>query len=396
MKIYTVKTEACGKKAVALEDMILTRQLPTAAGSRMLEGFMSLFDATAAQKLKENGYAISGKVQVGEFHFDIMGESAYSGACTDGESLRSASAEALKEGGIEAVVCLDVNGAPRRAAAQNGMTFIKPTYGCVSRFGTVPVACSGETVGVMAKDVSSCKEVLTAIAGYDCKDGTMHSDEKIQAALENAAMPRKLALAKSLLDLAGDEVKAQVSAAVESFKKAGVEVCEIDADILPLAKTAWNILMSAELCNNVSRYDGVKYGYRSPKYENIDELYTNSRTEAFGGLLKTAILFGSDTLSTENYQPVYDKALRVRRLIVQAFNEIFKDCDGVIIPACSKTSYTAEDATIENVFCENVFTAPASISGLPTVVTCGVQIVGKAFSDGSLLTLAEKAEKEGK
>ena len=152
--------------------------------------------------------------------------------------------------------------------------------------------------------------------------------------------------------------------------------------------------MCAELCNNVSRYDGVKYGYRAENFSGLDELYTNSRTEAFGELLKTAILFGSETLSTENYMKVYDKALRTRRVIVEEFAKIFESFDAVLMPAVSSMEYTETQIAADKhvAFLENFYTAPASITGLPAVVFGGVQLVGKAFSENALLDVA----KEGK
>ena len=168
--------------------------------------------------------------------------------------------------------------------------------------------------------------------------------------------------------------------------------------LLNAARVAWNILMSAELCNNVSRYDGVKFGYRSQTFTGIDELYTNSRTEAFGELLKTAILYGSESLSTENYMKMYDKSLRIRRVISETFGTLFEEYDAVLMPACSKMAYSA-DETIENrnlPFEENFYTAPASITGIPVVTVGGVQLAGPAFSEVSLLDIAQMYEKEGK
>ena len=172
----------------------------------------------------------------------------------------------------------------------------------------------------------------------------------------------------------------------------GIEIVEIDAGVIATANVAWNILMCAELCNNVSRYDGIKYGYRTKNYKTLDELYTNSRTEAFGALLKSAILYGSDALSTKNYMAKYDKAMRVRRVIVEAFTKIFGEFDAALLPATSKNAYTGADSAFE----ENKYTAPASITGLPAVVAAGVQLMGPAFSDGALLDLAALLAKEGK
>ena len=367
-------------KKVMLDQMILTTCCPTNAGSKMLENFTSLFDATVAEKLRER-YEIAceaGKAPVGEFAIDLVGETCFQGAAD--------TAESLKNDTVSALIAFDVNGAPRRIAAQQGLVFVKPTYGIVSRFGTVPVACSGECVGVMAKTVADCREVLATIVGKDERDGTMHADEVCKSSLNDAPV-KKVALLK----MSGAD-SVEIEAAKANMVANGIEITEIDAGVIATANAAWNMLMCAELCNNVSRYDGVKYGYRTKNYKNLDELYTNSRTEAFGLLLKTAILYGSDVLSTKNYMAKYDKAMRVRRVISEAFAKIFAEYDAVLLPACSKKQYTAADSA----FAENKYTAPAQLAGLPAVVVAGVQVMGPAFSDGKLLTLAEILEKEGK
>ena len=276
------------------------------------------------------------------------------------------------------------------------MISIKPTYGTVSRFGTVSVACSGETVCVSAKSVADAQSLLCAIVGHDDKDGTSLSDSECQRLCADAPCEsiKKIAVAKSLALSADEATRAKIHAVVDALKAKGIEVEPIDDSVLIAAKTAWNALMCAELCNNVSKYDGVKYGYRTKNYTNIDELYTNSRTEAFGELLKTAILFGSEALSTENYMPVYDKSLRVRRVICERFAEIFKDYGAVLMPVCSKTAYTEKDVADNKYisFDEASYIAPAYISGLPAVVVGGVLLVGAAFSENALLELAKIAE----
>ena len=366
---------------ILLDDMMLTKALPTTAGSKMLEGYMSLFDATAAEKAAAAGFEIVGKAPVGEFAIDLVGETCFAGAANTATAMQKAEADA--------VISLDVNGAPRRIAAQGNLVFAKPTYGIVSRFGTVPVACSGECVGVLASSVDACEKLLSAIVGKDERDGTMHADEVCKNAVTAKAPAKKVAVLKMDTDA---EVCAKIDAAKAKLAANGIEICEIEANVIAAASAAWNILMCAELCNNVSRYDGIKYGYRTKNYKNLDELYTNSRSEAFGELTKTAILYGSDVLSTKNYMAKYDKAMRVRRLIVEAFGKIFADCDAVLLPACSKLSYTATDSAFE----ENRYTAPASITGLPAVVAGGVQLIGPAFADGALLALAKILVKEGK
>ncbi len=388
MKTYLCENKNASGMRIALEDMILTKEYPTTAGSKMLEGYMSLFDAEIVEKLGRAGYEIAGKINVGEFGIDLLGETSYFEGCDD--ELISATSKVVADGDIYAVVGLDVNGAQRRAAALSGQVNIKPTYGTVSRFGTIPVACSGETISITADSVNKCRLVLSSIAGHDDKDGTSLSDTDIDLIKADAEFTpaKKVAVIKGV----------NTDKFCEVIKAKGVEVEEIDADTFTCAKTAWNILMSAELCNNVSRYDGVKFGYRSENYKTIGELYTNSRSEAFGDVIKTAILYGSDCLSTENYFKVYDKALRIRRVICEKFAELFGKYDAIIMPCVSKEKYTKADIENNKLLCfdENIYTAPASISGLPVVTAGGVQIVGKAFSENVLFALAEIFEKEGK
>ncbi|MBE6642862.1 MAG: hypothetical protein E7615_04345 [Ruminococcaceae bacterium] len=400
MELYLAKQDGQKGKKIALDDMILTKDMPTTAGSKMLENYMSLFDAEVVERLTASGYAIGGKANVGEMCIDLLGETSYYGA-VEGEdgTLMTASAMLVKNGEAEAAIGLDANGTPRRAAALNGLVCIKPTYGTVSRFGTVSIACSGETVTVTANDVSTAKNVLDAIVGHDDKDGTSLPEEKCAKVKAAEFVPAKrVAVAKSLTESAGETVKQKIAAAIDAFKANGIEVVEIDDSLLLTAKNAWNILMSAELCNNVSRYDGVKYGYRTKNYTTIDELYTNSRTEAFGELLKTAILFGSETLSDYNYMKMYDKGLRIRRVLSEKFDEIFESFDAILMPVSAKSAYTKADTEANKyiAYDENLYTAPATITGIPAVIAGGVQLLGKAFSENVLLDLAKKLEGAGK
>ncbi len=394
--IYTVKKENICDKKVIVDDMLLTADMPTAAGSKMLEGYMSLLEAEAVTKLKNAGYDICAKVNVGEFAIDVLGETSYFGAEYKDGVLVYPAAEAVKENGCGAAV-LDVNGTVRRGAAQSGLVSVKPTYGTVSRYGTVPVACSGETVSVIADSTKNAFELLNVISGHDDKDGTSLADETVKAGRAAVTKKNKVAVLTSMLEGIDEGVKAKMDAAVKALKVGGVEMCEISDDVIKHSRAAWNILMCAELCNNVSRYDGVKYGYRSSSYNNIDELYTNSRTEAFGELLKAAILFGSETLSTENYMKVYDKAMRVRRVISEQFGKLFAEYDAVLMPACSAMSYTEEPVDGDKYisFKENYYTAPASVTGLPAVVSGGVQLVGSAFSEELLASYSQILERAG-
>ena len=196
--------------------------------------------------------------------------------------------------------------------------------------------------------------------------------------------------------MASDAVKANMDAYVASLKKLGAEVEEISLECVKSAQTAWQILMSAETTNNLSRFDGVKYGYRTPEYKNIDELYVKSRTEAFSFLTKATIIYGSDVLAKGKYNDCYDKSLRIRRVVVDEMKKILSSYDAVLTPACKEANYKAYDIleSFDKVYEESVFTAVASITGLPAMVTKGVQLISDSFKESVLLSLAYNVEKE--
>lgn len=394
MKTFINKTDSKLTNLVAFDDMILTTELPTTAGSKMLDGYVSLFEAEVVNKLKKAGYNLAGKVNVGEFNVDLMGETSYFGAVTDESgNLVGAISEVMKDTDIVATVAVDVNGAQRRAVMATDLVYLKPTYGTVSRFGVIPTACSGESVCVIARNASDLEKILNVIAGHDDKDGTSIDNSRMNSEKASAKAIEKVAFLKDMFAISEKDA-CEAKKALESV---GVATADIDSGVLSKAGPAWNMLMSAELTNNVSRYDGVKFGYRSSNYTNIDELYTNSRTEAFGELLKTAILYGSEVLSTNNYDKMYDKSLRVRRVISEAMDSIFAEYDAIALPVASKKVFTAKDVA-DNAYLayeESRFTAISTIVGLPTIVKCGYQIIGRAFAENALLDLLRKIEKEG-
>ena len=394
MKTFINKTDSKLTNLVAFDDMILTTELPTTAGSKMLDGYVSLFEAEVVNKLKKAGYNLAGKVNVGEFNVDLMGETSYFGAVTDESgNLVGAISEVMNDTDIVATVAVDVNGAQRRGVMATDLVYLKPTYGTVSRFGIIPTACSGESVCVIARNASDLEKILKVIAGHDDKDGTSIDDSRMNSEKASAKAIEKVAFLKDMFAISEKDA-CEAKKALESV---GVATADIDSGVLSKAGPAWNMLMSAELTNNVSRYDGVKFGYRSSNYTNIDELYTNSRTEAFGELLKTAILYGSEVLSTNNYDKMYDKSLRVRRVISEAMDSIFAEYDAIALPVASKKVFTAKDVA-DNAYIayeESRFTAISTIVGLPTIVKCGYQIIGRAFAENALLDLLRKIEKEG-
>ncbi|MBE6739484.1 MAG: hypothetical protein E7565_04095 [Ruminococcaceae bacterium] len=393
MKYYTAQINNKGN--IAVDDTILVKGAITTAGSRILEGFKPLFSAEAVTRLEDKGYVISGKTNVGEFGLDLCGEFSYYSEKED--VIKGAAAELVKNGDVKAALGVDVNGSTRRAAALSDVCFLKPTYGTVSRYGVVSTAASGEQLGVYAKGVETVKEVMDVISGHDDKDGTSLKETSYNYDCNAAVSDKKVCIVKELLEKADEKTKKTVLDYAEKLKANGVKVEEISLDFFGIANTAWQILYTAETCNNVSRYDGVKYGFRAQEYKNIDELYVNSRTEGFNFLTKAVILYGSDVLSKNRYDDCYGKALKVRRIIAENMAKLFENFDAVLTPVCSKTEFNAYgiDEAFIKVFGEGVFTCVANLVGIPALSCGGVQLMGNHFAESTLLSLAGAVERMG-
>lgn len=393
MKEYTVQLS--DKGTIAVDDTILVKDAQSAAGSRIMEGFKPLFSAEAVTRLEDKGYVISGKTQVGEFGLDLVGEFSY--YAEKEEDLKGAAAQLVSKGAVKAALGVDMNGATRRAAALSNVDFLKPSYGTVSRYGVISCAASGEQLGVYGGNVEAVKEVMDVIAGHDEKDGTSLKEASYDYNTEMPVAGKKVCIVKELMEKADEETCKKVDAFANKLRENGVVVEEVSYDMFDIANTTWQILMTAETCNNVSRYDGVKFGHRAAEYKNIDELYVNTRTEGFNFLTKSVILYGSDVLSKNRYDDCYGKALKVRRVVANQFEELMKNYDAILTPVCSKTEYKAYDISeaFETVFKESVFTAVANLIGIPALVSGGVQLMGMYFSESVLLSLAGSTERVG-
>ncbi len=365
------------KGKIAVDDNILVKGYPTEAGSKILEGFTPLFSAEAVERLEKNGYEIAGKTKIGEFGLDLLGETANANPCL------SAGASLVKEGKVKACLSVDVNGYPRRAAEKEGVKFIKPSYGTVSRYGVIPCVCSAEQIGVTASKTEDLAEILSVISGHDVKDGTSLPEEKYCYTAEVKNF--KVAVIK---ELKTDKTEKLLS----SIKEKGVEVSEVSIAEIEEIATAWQILASAEICNNVSRYDGVKFGYRTENYSDIEDLYVNTRTEGFGFLVKATLTYGSLVLSKGKYKECYEKSLKIRRVAVEKLAKIFSSFDAVVAGVSSGEKHEGADA-FTTVYKESVYTALASITGLPALVTEGVQFIADYGKENLLLGLSQILER---
>ena len=390
--IYSIRPDG----AVAVDDLIFVKGAPTTAGSRILEGFEPLFSAEVVERVEKAGYPVAGITAVGEFGLDLLGEFSYNGPMLEDTHLVGAAASLVANGTVEGALNVDLNGTPRRAAAVSGVVFIKPTYGTVSRYGIIPCACSGEQVGVTARDTATAAKLLSAISGHDVKDGTSLPTEHYDYSDAGEVRGLRICVIRDLLDAASDEMRAKVEQASETLKEQGAAVETVSFPLAEQAATAWQILMSAETCNNISRYDGVKFGYRAASYSNIDELYTNSRTEGMNLLSKALILYGSDVLSRGRYLECYDRSLRVRRIVAEETAKLLKDYDLILTPPCSRLDY--EEYPIAEAFDrvteEGIFSAIPNLIGIPAIVVNGVQLLAACLQENTLLRAA-RAVKEG-
>ena len=389
-------TEINSAGTVAVDDTILVKGVACRAGSHILDGFVPLFSADAADRLENAGYKIYGKTNTGEFGLDLAGETSYHGVCKKADgTLSAAAAEAVAAGVVRQALCVDVNGAPRRGAALSGVDFMKPTYGTVSRYGVIPTACSGEQIGVCAADAEGVRELLTVIAGHDGKDGTSLPAEKYDYSTDKTVSGMKIAAVKELYDMAQDDVKAAVDAYISKLQSAGASVEFISLPDVGAYAAAWQIMLSAETCNNISRYDGVKFGYRTPEYKDIDELYVKTRTEGLGFTAKMNVLFGSDVLSKNKYLSCYDKSLRIRRLAFEKMQAVFAQYDSVLCPVLHTAS--VEEYDLSETFARTkdaqIFTAVPNLTGIPAMVTGGVQLWAAAYGEGVLLQTASTIER---
>ena len=285
---------------VFLESSIMQKGLPATAGSKMLENFIAPVDATVVSRLLDAGHEIAGRVDTSEFGIAGLFSESLQGMAVLTEAVSAGGAvcfgeacDAVSSGGADVVLCNDFTGAVSRSAAENGLYYIQPTYGTVSRFGLTPSVCSIDQIGILCKDPKVGFEVLDIIKGYDEKDGVMTTPALC------ATPPRR-----------------------------GID-CNVSrndrGDDAAMTRVVLQVICCAEFSNNISRYDGIKFGYRAKGYSGLEELYKKSRTEGFGEDVKLAAIVGARVLYGEGNDRVYEKAMKIRRLIKDSFN--FKEND---------------------------------------------------------------------
>ncbi len=414
---------------IAHKDIFVTQQWRTTAGSRMLENYVSPFDATVVEKLKTAGMVCLGKLNCDEFAMGSSNENSAFGAVKNpwdrsripgGSS--GGSAAAVAAGLAPAATGTDTGGSLRQPAAMCGITAIKPTYGTVSRYGMVAFASSLDQGGPMAKSAEDCALLLDAMIGFDAKDSTSVATldkykTPISARLLTAFALTSRADASVSRPLAGvrigvpqeffgeglsSEIAQAVDAALAEFEKLGAVRVEISLPRTSLSIPVYYVIAPAEASSNLSRFDGVRYGHRAAEYKNLADMIAKSRAEGLGAEVKRRILVGAYVLSHGYYDAYYLQAQKVRRLISQDFQEAFKKCDFIMGPVAPTTAWKMGEKSNDPVamYLEDIYTLGVSLAGLPGMsVPCGfghngmpigLQIMGNYFEEARMLAAAHQ------
>ena len=403
-------TGALAGVPVAVKDNICTDGVRTTAASKILENFIPAYSAEAVTRLRDAGAVIIGKTNMDEFAMGSTSETSAYGITrnphnTDhvpgGSSGGSAAAVAASE--CYFALGSDTGGSIRQPASYCGVVGMKPTYGSVSRYGLIAYASSLDQIGPICKDVTDCATVMEILTSYDEKDSTSvrREDVKFTEALVADVKGMKVGVPKNYFGEGLDpEVKVAVLNAIEVLKSQGAVVEEFDLDLADYAVPAYYTIATAEASSNLARYDGVKYGYRTPNYSGLHDMYKKTRTEGFGGEVKRRIMLGSYVLSAGYYDAYYIKAMKVRALIKKTFDEAFKKYDVIIGPVAPQTAPQVGESLKDpmKMYLSDIYTIPANLAGLPAIsVPCGkdshglpigMQIMGDCFMEKNIIRAA--------
>jgi len=404
---------------IAHKDIFVTRELPTTAGSKMLEGYRSPFDATVVARLAEAGTVTLGKLNCDEFAMGSSTEhSAYGAVANPWDARRvpggssGGSAAAVAARLLPAATGTDTGGSIRQPASFTGITGIKPTYGVCSRYGMIAFASSLDQAGPLAKSAEDCALLLSAMSGFDARDATS-ADRPAQDFSRvlgrpregaNAAQPLRglrIGLPREFFPAAlGADVERAVRAALGVFERLGARLIDVSLPRTELSIPVYYIIAPAEASSNLSRFDGVKFGHRAARFDGLLDMYKKTRSEAFGAEVKRRIMIGTYVLSHGYYDAYYLQAQRLRRMIAEDFKRCFDECDliaGPVAPSVAWPLGEKRDDPLAN-YLADIFTLPASLAGLPGMsipagfgagaMPVGLQLVGNYFAEGTLLHAA--------
>ncbi|MGN1166980.1 MAG: Asp-tRNA(Asn)/Glu-tRNA(Gln) amidotransferase subunit GatA [Lachnospiraceae bacterium] len=395
---------------VAIKDNMCTKGMLTTCSSKILGNFKPAFTAEAVENLKKAGAIIIGKTNMDEFAMGSTTETSYFGETKNpwnlehvpgGSSGGSCAAVAAEE--CPYALGSDTGGSIRQPSSFCGVVGIKPTYGTVSRYGLIAYGSSLDQIGPIAKDVTDCATILEVIASHDPKDSTSIARESYDftSALREDVQGMRIGIPKGYFGEGLDkEVKENILNAVKVLEEKGAVVEEFDLNLVQYAIPAYYVIASAEASSNLSRFDGVKYGYRAEEYEGLHNMYKKTRSEGFGPEVKRRIMLGSFVLSSGYYDAYYLKALRTKALIKQEFDKAFERFDVIVAPAAPTTAPELGKSLSDpmKMYLSDIYTISVNLAGLPGIsipvgkdskgLPVGMQLIGNCFEEEKIIRAA--------
>lgn len=403
-----------GGVPVAIKDNMCMKDTKTTCSSKMLENFISPYNATVVKKLEDAGAIIVGKTNMDEF---AMGSSTEKSAlkitknpwnldCVPGGS-SGGSAAAMAANMGYAILGSDTGGSIRQPASYCGVVGLKPTYGLVSRFGLIAFASSLDQIGPFTKNVKDCAMIMNVLAGHDNMDTTSveYDVPDYTKVIGESVKGLKVGVPTSFFkdDLKEESLKI-FNKSLDVLKNLGCEICEINLDYAKYALPTYYIIADAEASSNLARYDGIKYGYRAEDFEDLQDIYAKSRTEGFGAEVKRRIMLGTYVLSSGYYDAYYKRAGQVRSLIVQDFKKAFEQVDVIALPTTTGAAFKFGEKSSNPIemYLEDIFTVPVNVAGVPAIsipggldknnMPIGLQFIANNFEEEKLFKVASAYE----
>ncbi len=410
-----IKSGTAGRLAgmvVGLKDNLCYKDHVVTASSKILEGFTSLYTSTAVQRLLDEDAIIIGRLSCDEFAMGSSNEKSVYGPvlnpvnekCVPGGS-SGGSAAAVAADLCLAALGSDTGGSIRQPAAYTNVIGLKPTYGRISRYGLIAYASSFDQIGPLTHSLEDAFLLLDVMSGPDGFDGTLYNEKYTLSEVE--AKPLKIAVLKDCLYREGlnVEIKERFLSLIEKLKNEGHTIEEVNFPFVDQLVPTYYVLTTAEASSNLSRFDGIHYGYRAKEAKGIEETYKKSRTEGFGTEVKRRIMLGTFVLSSGYYDAYYSRAQKVRRVIQNKTNEILSQFDVIITPTTADTAFEMGKKSADPIamYLEDIFTVQANLSGHPAIsiplgkkkneMPFGVQLLGPSFQENHLLQAARQLEK---
>jgi len=394
---------------IAQKDIFCAEGWKTSCGSKMLDNFIAPYDSTVISKFNEAGAVNLGKTNMDEFAMGSSNETSFYGNVKNPWDIKTVpggssggSAAAVAGMLAPAATATDTGGSIRQPASLCGLTGLKPTYGLVSRYGMIAFASSLDQAGPMCHTAEDCAAMMNVMSGHDPKDSTSIEREKENylSGINNPIKGLKIGVPKEFFSEGLDaEVEKIIEQGISEYKKLGAEIVEISLPNNHLSIPVYYVIAPAEASSNLSRYDGVRYGYRTKEYDDLMDMYCKTREEGFGDEVKRRIMIGTYVLSAGYYDAYYLKAQKIRRLISEDFKKAFEKCDVILGPSAPSVAFPIGDKKEDplKMYMQDVYTISTNLAGLPGLsmpgglmnnLPVGIQLIGNYFSEAKLLNIA--------